>query len=226
MNSGSISMPKLAASLLALIHPVNPYDAFDPSPYPVDLQGGGGDPVITRLVESTGARLIVEVGSWKGSSAIQMAESLRTARVDGAVVCVDTWLGGLEHMLDYPGWEIRPYYRNGYPTLYHQFLANVMHRGCQDFIVPFPNTSLIGARWFLRQKIQADLIYIDGSHEEDDVYADLSSYWKVLRPGGVLFGDDWNTTWYGVVCAVNRFARERDLELRFSPNHWILQRPG
>jgi hypothetical protein len=224
-HQGGQIMPQLASTLSSLIFKENPYRGFDPSPFALDLQGGGGDPIITRLVESTGAKLIIEVGSWKGSSAIQMAEALRTGEVDGVVVCVDTWLGGLEHMMDYPGWEIRPYYRNGYPTLYHQFLANVVHRNCQDFIVPFPNTSLIGARWFVRQKLQADLIYVDGSHDEDDVYADLTNYWKILRPGGVMFGDDWNTTWYGVVCAVNRFVRERELDLRFAPNRWIIRRP-
>ena len=101
-----------------------------------------------------------------------------------------------------------------------------MKRGCQDYIVPFPNTSLIGARWFAKQKLQADVIYVDGSHEEDDVYLDLKSYWPILRPGGVLFGDDWNTTWYGVICAVNRFARERSLEIHHTPNRWILHKPG
>ncbi len=219
-------MPQLATTIRALIHKRNPYEGFDPTPFPLDLQGGGGDPVISQVVESTGARLVIEVGSWKGSSAIQMAETLRNRQVDGVVVCVDTWLGGLEHMMDYPGWELHPYYRNGYPMLFYQFLANVMNRGCQDHIVPFPNTSLIGARWFAKQKIQADVIYVDGSHEEDDVYLDLKSYWPILRPGGVLFGDDWNTTWYGVICAVNRFAREYSLEIHHAPNRWILYKPG
>jgi hypothetical protein len=171
--------------------------------------------------------MIIEVGSWKGDPALGMAEIIREAGIEAAIVCIDTWLGSLEHLAGtVRGWDLRPYLRHGYPTLYYQFLANVMHRGCQDLIVPLANTSANGARWLARQQITADLVYIDGSHEEDDVYDDLCRLWRLLRPGGALCGDDWHAYWYGVICAVNRFARERELSIELSEQQWILRKPA
>jgi len=37
-----------------------------------------------------------------------------------------------------------------------------------------------------------DLIFIDGNHEFDFVLRDLQIYWKLLRPGGLLLGDDFH----------------------------------
>src|SRR5262249_37008118 len=146
---------------------------------------------------------------------------------DAAVICVDTWLGSIEHWQGcVRGWDIRPYLKHGYPALYYQFLANVLHSKCEDLIVPVPNTSTNAARWLHRQQVTADLVYIDGSHEEDDVYQDLCNYWKLLRPGGVLVGDDWHAFWFGVICAVNRFVRERDLPLQVVGQKWLLQKPS
>jgi len=51
-------------------------------------------------------------------------------------------------------------------------------------------SSLIAARWFAAAGFQADLVYLDASHDADDVYADIKAWWSNLRPGGVLFGDD------------------------------------
>jgi hypothetical protein len=151
---------------------------------------------------------------------------MKDAGIDGAVICVDTWLGGLDHITRPKGaeWQIKPYYKHGYSQLYYQFLANVVHRGVQDYIVPLPNTSTAGARWLAQAGLLADLIYVDASHEEDDVYQDMEQYWKVLRPGGVMCGDDWALAWHGVVCAVNRFAKERELALQVLPPTWLVQK--
>lgn len=39
--------------------------------------------------------------------------------------------------------------------------------------------------------IQADLIYIDASHDTKSVYNDIMAWDKHLTNGGVLCGDDW-----------------------------------
>jgi SAM-dependent methyltransferase len=218
-------MGAFAKELLARLYRADPYEGFDSRAYALDLRGEEAD-FLRQLLADHRPRLVVEVGSWKGDSAIQMATTLKGFGLDGAVCCVDTWLGSLEHLLrSVPGWDIDGYRRHGFPTLYYQFLANVLHTGCQDVVVPFPMTSSIAARWFACQGIQADFIYVDGSHEEEDVYHDLVSFWKVLRPGGVMVGDDWHAYWYGVICAVNRFARERELQLQVHGPQWILIKP-
>ena len=148
--------------------------------------------------------------------------------IDGVIVCIDTWLGGLDHISNpmTADWDIGRYRQHGYPILYYQFLANVMHTGMQNYIVPFPNTSAIAARWLLKNGIQADIVYIDASHDEDDVHNDLVDYWKILRPGGVMFGDDWSSYWPGVVNAVTRFSQAHDITLHTEDVNWLLIKPA
>jgi len=74
-------------------------------------------------------------------------------------------------------------------------------------------------------QLQADMVYLDGSHDEEDVYQDLAHYWKVLRPGGLCFGDDWEAFWYGVICGVNRFVKENELNLQVAGTKWFLRKP-
>jgi hypothetical protein len=38
--------------------------------------------------------------------------------------------------------------------------------------------------------VEAQLIYIDGSHEYEDVRRDIQDYMPILTSGGVMFGDD------------------------------------
>ena len=62
----------------------------------------------------------------------------------------------------------------------------------------------------------ADLIEIDAGHDDDVVYQDLSHYWKLLRRGCIMFGDDWHANWPGGIMGVNRFVKERELQLQVS----------
>jgi hypothetical protein len=219
-------MGELTQILMDKLLVANPYQGFEYQDFAMDLQGGAIHPVFRQMIEELRPQIILEVGTWKGVSAIHMASLLKEMEIDGAVICIDTWLGGLEHLFNpsHPVWGIGQFYKHGYPTLYYQFLANVMHRGMEDTIVPLPNTSGIAARWLLHHHIQAGLIYIDGSHDEDDVYQDLVNYWKLLKKGGVMFGDDWNLDWVGVICAVNRFVKERQLQLQIAGDKWGIQK--
>jgi SAM-dependent methyltransferase len=218
-------MGKLANQILSAFHQSDPYAQFPYHNYPLDLQGGPEDQLLDQLIEKRRPSLIVEVGTWKGASALQMAACMKRLGIDGAVVCVDTWLGSLEHLTKrVQGCDLGPHVSHGYPTLYFQFLANVLHKGMQDLIVPVPTTSAIGARWLAHHRCQADVVYLDGSHDEEDVYQDVASYWKILRPGGILLGDDWHAFWHGVICGVNRFVKENGLNLQVVNTKWLLEK--
>ena len=65
-----------------------------------------------------------------------------------------------------------------------------------------------------------DFIYIDGSHDEEDVASDLRGYWGLLREGGVLFGDDYD--WPGVKAAVDRFAGDNGLRTELAGIQWVI----
>ena len=189
-----------------------------------DLQGWAGtDPLLRRAIETVRPRLVLEVGTWKGQSAVFMAEACRELGLDAAVLCIDTWLGSLEHLVDD---EFRPLLaiRRGRPTIYEQFMANVRARGLQAYLTPLPQTSTTAARFLRQRGISADLVYLDASHEEQDVLADLEAYWPLLRPGGLLIGDDCIAVFPGVARACAAFARRHGLEPRVHGVKFLLQK--
>lgn len=196
-------------------------DGFNSTAWPDDRQGWGSTaPIFQRLIARVRPRLIVEVGTWKGASALHMAACCDALDLDCPIVCVDTWLGAGE-FIGVPFGDAERGLRSiyGWPQVYYQFLANVVTAGQQDRIIPFPQTSLIAARWLYQQGVRADLIYIDGSHDAADVTADIAAYSKLLSGRGVLFGDDFDC-WPDVRRAVQGIGRAFDVE---DGRYWVLR---
>jgi hypothetical protein len=211
--------------VMRLLHKANPYEGFDFHSYSFDAHGWGDQsPAFRELISQVKPRLIVEVGAWKGASALEMGAVTRDLGLPTQIVCVDTWLGALEFWTDQtdPERYLSLQLRHGYPTVFYQFLANVCHRGFQDRIVPFPQTASMAALWFRYYGITAEMIYLDASHEEEDVYQDLCNYWELVASNGVLFGDDYS--WDGVRLALDRFAKEEGRQVSFIADKWILRK--
>jgi hypothetical protein len=193
---------------------------------PEDLQGWNGDSIFfNKIIMEIKPKLVIEVGSWKGLSAINMAKTIKENKLSSKIYCVDTWLGALEFWDDlYDTPERDLLLKNGYPQIYYQFLSNVVHNNVQDIILPFPITSTIAYRFFSKKNISADVIYIDGSHEEQDVLIDIENYYKLLNDGGVIFGDDY-FNFVGVANAVNTFVNKYNLRLETVENQfWIIRK--
>ena len=179
--------------------------------------------VFQDLIAETKPKVIIEVGSWKGGSAIKMARICKELGLKPRIYCVDTWLGGVEHMIGEHATYRIPGDVHGYPVLYYQFLLNVKLAGHHDVIIPMPNTSVNIGRFLFRAKVQADLIYIDASHQYEDVIYDLSIFNHLLTPTGIMFGDDYN--WPDVKRAADDFAKEQGQTLvPYGAPHYILRR--
>ena len=207
-------------------HHVNPYEGFDYKQFPQKIEGWGSDhQIFEKLILENRPKLIFEVGTWLGASAIHMAKIIKENNLDTKIICIDTWLGALEFLNNFN--DVTRYQAldkiYGFPTVYYQFLANVCHCNLQDIIIPFPITSVIAARYFKKFNINADLIYIDGSHDHIDVKMDLFHYVHVLSEDGIIFGDDY--PWPGVGKAVNEFASENNYNLElFDSEKWIIKK--
>jgi hypothetical protein len=231
---------------------VDPFEGFPAGEYQLDATGGGATPIFQMLFEALEPQFVIEVGSWKGMSALWMGNWLRAHNVcvplsaggsDGAcmsvqpsmgldfhplLLCIDTWLGAPElYQVEASGaWGIQGKRKYGRPQIYEQFLANVILTELTDYILPFATTSSAAARWLLMKGFaeKADLIYIDGAHDEPDVMRDLIDYWELLKPGGALFGDDYDQNWTGVVKAVDRFAgmKKVSLEIIAGERKWVI----
>lgn len=191
---------------------------------PEDLSGWNGvDETFNVLIERIKPYTIIEVGSWKGMSTVTMGKSIKKLNLSTKIYCVDTWLGAIEFWAQFADSIERDLMlKNGYPNVYYQFLSNIVHNNLEHIVMPFPNTSDNGFRYFKSQNITAQLIYIDASHEEDDVYRDISNYYQLLNNNGVIFGDDYSD-WLGVKNAVNRFATENNLKVFVvANNYWVI----
>jgi len=185
----------MAKNISAHIHYTDPYEGLDILSH--DEQGWNSTGTsFEAAIRESNARLIIEVGTWKGASALNMAKialsDLNYPREELEIVCIDTFLGSVEHWVDQQDLLFKNIKNgNGRPTVYEQFLSNVTHKGYQDIITPFPVDSYNGALCLKHWNVQADLIYIDAGHDYDSVFADLSLYKELVRPGGYLLGDDW-----------------------------------
>ena len=173
--------------------------------------------VFDAVLELIKPKLHVEVGSWKGSSVVYTANKMKSIHPEGEclmLIPVDTWLGttaawrnvDMEKPVDGNTLKLR----NGYPTVYYQFLYNIMFSKVDDIVVPLPLPGVMGAIYMEEYKVQADTVYIDGCHDEECVYQDLVAWFANLRPGGILFGDDYSSS-QGVVRAVKRFCGEEPM---------------
>jgi hypothetical protein len=211
-----------------LIHAVDPYQGLDIEQYQPDLHGwGSGHPIFASLLSELRPCRVLEVGSWKGASAIHMAGILsHLGLTDTEICCVDTWLGALEFWMDHN--DTTRYKSlnlvNGFPTVYYTFLKNVAALKATQLITPFPVTSAIAARFFGIHNITFDIIYIDASHDYEDVLSDLRGYWSLVSPTGVMFGDDYHPYWAGVKRAVDEFSCERAIEAELHDDKWIFRK--
>ncbi len=235
-------------TIRGLIHAEDPYENIQSVLKPFGIhafnEGHVGEGIIDLIMQKK-PKLIIEVGSWMGYSADKMATALSNLNDEEAgIICVDTWLGANEFWAtgqENDGWWnkdlslSKDFFRNnhykkldlkcGYPTVYYNFLSNMYHRGWASKVCPFPQTSHIAARWFKNNKVKADMIYVDGSHEYEDVKIDLASYYALLENDGIMFGDDfWITP---VRQAVEEFASENKMSLyksRISHAIWYLEK--
>ena len=196
----------------------------DVKPIQLDMQGWHStEPLFKTLIDETQPKRIIEVGSWKGASAIHMASL--TKDLGTCIYCVDTWMGGVDHMIaNEQGFmpENNHIQRNdGYPNIYHQFMFNVKQSGFGDRIFPIPQTSTNAARYLSTKCLLAELIYIDGSHELEDVLMDIIMYSRLLTKGGVIFGDDYSFP--GVAEAVKQYAKMKKVSAYTENDFWIIK---
>lgn len=140
---------------------------------------------------------IIEVGSWKGASAFKM---ISACDKKCKIYCVDNWIGGVADFKTISRNE------NGFPNIFDEFWTNVKNAGYEDIITPITLVSVDGAEVLKEAGVQADVIYIDARHDYKGVTEDLNVYWPLLKKGGLFFGDDFSSDFFGVIGAVQHFA--------------------
>ena len=131
---------------------------------------------------------VLEIGSWAGASTLTWALALLQADAAGSVTCIDPWepyfdvtknTGEIYEDMNAAtrhGLIVRLFEHNiraaGVDTIVRA------HRGrSRDVLPTLPDDSF-------------DIIYIDGSHEFEDVCFDIDQAKRLVRHDGIICGDD------------------------------------
>lgn len=154
------------------------------------IQGWTNDRELARLyIAATIVPInlhVVEVGAWRGRSTIALALARDQIEAACAVISVDHFKGNQEHQ---PlNWDLKA-----------EFLAN-MYRCAVRFELKEGGSVEIGKSW---DRAPIGLLFIDGSHEYEDVYADILAWEPNVAPGGRIIMHDYLGEWTGVKRAVD-----------------------
>lgn len=124
---------------------------------------------------------IVEVGCWRGRSTRALCDNS-----PGTVTAVDTWKGSpeladelrfMEEVSGDPDW------------LFHEFQRNLAD--CRNLeVLRLP--SLEAAAKLKAEERSFDMIFLDALHDYLSVRADISAWFPLVSPGGILCGDDFH----------------------------------
>jgi hypothetical protein len=157
------------------------------------------DSRVIHKVQALNPSQMLECGTWKGHSAAIWLQNTNTH-----LTVVDTFLGAVEFLYDTNDYK-RNLHRDtyGYPQVHTIFAENMIRLGIWDRITVIPNTSKIAARYLRNIGMQFDCVYLDGSHEYEDIRDDIRDYKPLVKSGGFLFGDDYAPEWNGVQRAVD-----------------------
>lgn len=140
----------------------------------------------TALALRDGAR-IVEVGSFKGRSTVSLGHACVGTRKH--VFAIDRWQGLYEDFASQP--EYHDLLRDGFFDIWSE---NIARNGLRDYVTPLVGNSTDVARSW---RAPIDMLFVDGSHQYDDVVADFESFYPYVVPGGILAFHDVTPEWEG-----------------------------
>ena len=132
--------------------------------------------------------LIIEVGTWNGRSTCAMAERMK----HGKIITIDSFMmKGVP-----PGrWDIA---RKAYDALQEDpdYIFKCALMNLSDFIKAGRIEVIRGDSNEVHKKLgqykgQADLVFIDGSHDYESVKRDIINYLPFVKPGGLITGHDF-----------------------------------
>jgi len=171
--------------------------------------------LILALLAEHRPQTVVELGSWKGASAIAMARTVRAW--GGTVTCVDTWTPDAYHGgLSTDGATFADTAPT--PATIAECAANVVTAGVAASVRLIPATTAdAAAHW----QGPIDALYIDADHTYASVLADLEAWVPLVRSGGLVMGDDYgNPAFPGVRMAWNYYEQEHRRTFTRGPSHF------
>lgn len=142
---------------------------------------------VLALLDTYRPTVCVELGTWRGGSAIAVARLV--SQWGGRVTAIDVW-----------EWE-----NKDEDITKDECARNVERAGLSDVVHLLQLRTDTAARLW---RVPIDYLYVDADHTEDGCYSDLSLWWPHLKIGGLIAGDDYGDPRWGATGAWDRFERE------------------
>jgi predicted O-methyltransferase YrrM len=130
------------------------------------------DAVATLDVEGD----VVEIGSWKGRSTVLLARAIGHGGRPRRLYAVDPHE---EEPAD-----------AGRPRTWEAFRRTLARHRVEDVVEPVRVRSPEAASILRARGVRVAFLYVDGSHEEEDVLADVAGFAPLLVPGARVAFDD------------------------------------
>lgn len=175
----------------------------------------GNEHLLEKMIVRNKPKVIVELGSSLGKSTNHLA---RKMEMDGKLYVVGSWAEGASIQDSLSG-ELKT-------SPYIQFLANVVHENLVDKIIPLKMSVNEAIQKLKGENVKIDFLYVDASHNESDIYRELTSFYPLLNKSAVICGNinDNRDSDPPFRKALTKFAKEKQLKVKNLCNRsfWML----
>lgn len=173
-------------------------------------------PVLYKLADMVNAKKVIEIGSWVGESTSHWATAVKDR--GGIVYSVDWFQGNY-------GTDLNPIAEK--IDVYSIFINNLTELGLRDFVRVFYMESSEAVKFI--DDGSMDIVFIDASHEYNNVKRDIELWYPKVKEGGIICGHDcesreWDERYihqdvhdhkhHGVIKAVNEAFQFFNIEER------------
>lgn len=164
---------------------------------------------LAELVNSRQYKAVIEIGTAYGGNAFHL---LSNTEIE-ALICIDPYI----YYPAMPGFTCQEEYN----TLF-EYAKDRLSKYDYATIVKTNSVDAFYLIKSIKHKDHSDLIFLDGSHDYEDVKWECENYSKLVKEGGVLSGHDWDV-FEGVNKAVNEFSLSVGKPVNLLPgNIWFI----
>ena len=148
----------------------------------------------------------VEIGCWKGRSTSCMGVEILNSNKNIKFDVVDTFRGSAEHGNVDSDKLFNEFTTNTEPV---RSAINTVHK----------MTSLQASELYADNSL--DFVFIDASHDYENVMADIKAWYPKIKFGGTMSGDDYCPGWEGVMRAVDEYFGAGNIKV-YGTQHWAI----
>lgn len=135
---------------------------------------------LIELVRQLQPEVVVEIGTWNGNRAVEMAQAAPAMRYYGFDLFEEA-----TPQTDEEEKNVKPHFDRW------QVQEALIKSGVAASLVPGNTKESLPKFIALNPELKADLIYIDGGHAVETIRSDFENAKKMVKPGGVIVFDDY-----------------------------------